>query len=89
VIITNPDAPVNIVEDITERALNSVAFTWEQGASNGGSVVFDFNIYYDQGVGKYILIKKFYANLHFVMDTLTPGVTYGFKVQSRNKFGLS
>jgi hypothetical protein len=29
VIITNPDSPVNIVEDITERALNAVAFSWE------------------------------------------------------------
>jgi hypothetical protein len=47
VIITNPDSPVNIVEDITERALNAVAFSWEQGSSNGGSVVIDFNIYFD------------------------------------------
>jgi hypothetical protein len=24
-----------------------------------------------------------------MIDTLTPGVTYGFKIQSRNAFGLS
>ena len=35
------------------------------------------------------MIKTAYANLHFVIDTLTPGRTYGFKVQARNKFGLS
>lgn len=29
VIITNPDAPVNIVEDISERTLNAVGFNWE------------------------------------------------------------
>lgn len=40
----------------------------------------DFRIYYDQGTGNYILIKSSYANTFFTLDTLTPGVTYGFKV---------
>jgi hypothetical protein len=28
IIITNPDAPRNIIEDITARTLNSIAFSW-------------------------------------------------------------
>ena len=28
IIITNPDAPRDIVEDITARSLNSIAFSW-------------------------------------------------------------
>lgn len=35
------------------------------------------------------MIKTAYANLHFVIETLTPGVVYGFKVQARNAHGLS
>lgn len=57
--------------------------------ANGGTPVIDFRIYYDQADGNYILIKTAYANLHFTIDTLTPGRIYGFKVLARNKFGLS
>jgi hypothetical protein len=52
-------------------------------------VVLDFRIYYDQGTGNYILIKTSYTSLSYLINTLTPGVTYGFKVQARNAFGLS
>jgi len=35
--MTNPDAPIDITEDISGRSLNSLAFTWIDGVSNGGS----------------------------------------------------
>jgi hypothetical protein len=56
IIITKPDPPTNIIEDIAQRTLNSIGFYWEQGASDGGSIVIDFRIYYDQGIGDYTLI---------------------------------
>jgi hypothetical protein len=46
-IITNPDAPINLVESVSERTLNSIGFSWQQGPNNGGSAVIDFRIYYD------------------------------------------
>jgi len=44
---TNPDAPISLIEDLSGRSLNSIAFTWKEGASNGGSPVIDYRIYYD------------------------------------------
>jgi hypothetical protein len=49
IIITKPDAPLNILEDTAERTLNSIGFYWEQGVSDGGSIVIDFRIYSNQG----------------------------------------
>jgi hypothetical protein len=49
----------------------------------------DFRIYYDNGVGDWELIVTGYPSMNFMIDTLTPGVTYAFRVQSRNTFGYS
>jgi hypothetical protein len=29
IIITNPDAPINFVEDLSERTLNAIGFSWD------------------------------------------------------------
>lgn len=71
------------------RSLNSVGFTWEQGLENGGSLVLDFSIYYDNGDGTAELIKTQYTQLNYMIDTLQPGVTYGFWIKARNEFGFS
>lgn len=89
VMITRPDPPVNILEDITGRTQNSVAFTWADGASNGGATVLDYRIYMNADGGDYELIRSGVALKFFLIDTLTPGVIYGFKLQARNDFGLS
>jgi hypothetical protein len=89
VIITKPDPPRNIVENLSMRSLNSVGFTWEQGIENGGSLVQDFSIYYDNGDGTAELIKTQYTQLNYMIDTLEPGVTYGFWIKARNQFGFS
>lgn len=89
IIITKPDAPQNFVENISSRTLNSIGFTWEQGASNGGELVDDFRIYYDRGLGESELLVTHYTQLNYMIDTLEPGITYGFWVQARNDFGYS
>lgn len=50
VILTNPDAPVNLAEDLSGRSQNSIAFTWSQGALNGGASVIDYRIHMDAGL---------------------------------------
>ncbi len=44
IILTNPDAPVNLVEDYSQRTATSLGFTWAQGVKNGGSDVLDFTV---------------------------------------------
>ncbi len=67
-----------------------IRFTWTEGISNGGSKVIDYNIYYDQGLGIYVLLAQKVINTYFTTSaTLTPGVTYSFKITGRNSVGSS
>lgn len=88
-IITNPDAPHTLVEDISGRTQTALQFSWQNGASNGGSDIIDYRVYMAAGEDSYILIKTGHTSTSFFIDTLTPGIVYGFKVKSRNAYGLS
>lgn len=44
IIITVPDAPINLAEDITHRTVTTIGLTWTAGASNGGSEILDYRI---------------------------------------------
>jgi hypothetical protein len=67
-----------------------IKFSWTQGVSNGGTEVIDFNVYYDQGLSTYVLLAEKLTSSYFTSTaTLTPGVTYSFKVTARNNVGSS
>ena len=42
VILTNPDAPVNLVETVAARTASTITFTWTPGTNNGGANVIDY-----------------------------------------------
>lgn len=44
IIITNPDAPVNLAEVYASRTATSLGLSWELGPANGGSQVLDFTV---------------------------------------------
>ena len=89
-IQTIPDSPINLVNDASTSTGYLIKFTWTEGISNGGSKVIDYNIYYDQGLGVYVLLAQKVASTFFeTSTTLTPSVTYSFKLTSRNLVGNS
>ena len=89
-IQTIPDSPINLVNDASTSTGYLIKFTWTEGISNGGSKVIDYNIYYDQGLGVYVLLaQKVTSTFYETSTTLTPGVTYSFKLTSRNSVGSS
>lgn len=47
IILTYPDAPVNLAEQVASRTASSISFTWEEGASNGGAPVLDYRVAFD------------------------------------------
>lgn len=51
-----PDAPVSLTNDPTVTTDTRVRFTWSAGASDGGTQVIDYAVYYDQGIGTYTLL---------------------------------
>jgi hypothetical protein len=87
-IITKPDPPRNFKENNAKRTKNALEFSWEHGASDGGAPVIDFRIYQNQDGSEYELIRSGVQDMFLYINTLSPGVYYGFKLQSRNIFGL-
>jgi hypothetical protein len=89
VILTYPDAPINVAETVSERSASTISLTWTNGAANGGAPVLDYRITYDQSAGDYIVLASGLNNPLFTATGLTSGNVYKFKVESRNKFGYS
>jgi len=58
VILTSPDAPVNLAETVVSRTATSVTFTWQLGAANGGSSVIDFRVTYDQAKNEFVVLAS-------------------------------
>ena len=89
-VITNPDAPVNFSEDQTLRAATSLGLQWEEGTANGGTPVIDYEISYDEASGStYVVLASNILENTYLVEGLTSGLTYKFKVKARNVFGLS
>ena len=49
----------------------------------------DYRIWQDQATGTYIILADRLTTLTYTATTLQMGLTYKFKVQSRNAFGFS
>jgi hypothetical protein len=41
-IISAPDAPVSLQEDLTQRTVSTLGLQWQVGDSDGGSAIIDF-----------------------------------------------
>lgn len=44
VIVTKPDAPVDLTEETSLRTATSLGLTWNAGADDGGTPVLDYRI---------------------------------------------
>ena len=89
IILTYPDAPVNLAEDLTQKTGTKIGLQWEEGAANGGAVVEDYRISSNQGTGEWVYLYTGVAFTSWVITDLTAGIEYRFKVEARNSFGYS
>lgn len=44
IIITYPDAPLNLVEDASVRTYYTLGLSWSEGVANGGTPVLDYRV---------------------------------------------
>jgi hypothetical protein len=89
VIFTVPDAPVNLQENLDERSITTLGLTWEDGADPGGKPVLDYKITVTSSDGLYNFVTEYQTGQNYIAVGLTKGVTYYFRVQSRNDHGYS
>jgi Fibronectin type III domain len=89
IILTNPDAPINLVNVPSITSATKVGLTWTIGDKDGGSPVIDYTVSKALGTGSYEVYQQGILTTSFTVEGLQAGSTYNFVVQSRNKFGLS
>lgn len=80
VIITNPDSPLSLAENVATRGPTQIGITWSQGASNGGTSVIDYQVWITTGSNPYTLVASGVTLTQYVTTSLTTGVIYTFIV---------
>ena len=78
VIITKPDAPINLVEEVSLRTASKLGLQWNSGLEDGGTPIIDYRIWLEID-GTYQVIAATTNNV-FTIFSLTSGVTYNFKL---------
>lgn len=91
VLMTYPDAPISLVENLAARTVSTIGVQWQIGPNNNGATVTQYVVSMATGSGAYVVL---YSGLStFITSATATGLTFGtqytFVVQSGNLFGLS
>lgn len=89
IILTVPDAPVNLANVVTITSGSQIGLTWSPGIGQGGTPLLDYRITFDQGNGNFVQLVSGLTSTSYTVTGLTAGNTYQFKVQARNSFDYS
>lgn len=54
IVLLVPSAPINLVNNEATTTAFVIGFTWDDGASTGGSDIIDYKISYDQSTGEFV-----------------------------------
>jgi hypothetical protein len=84
IIMTKPDPPISLQEDVTQRHPTAITFSWVDGASNGGDTIIDYRISYAQETSVYTVLAVGITDKFFTAVGLQTGLVYKFKVEARN-----
>lgn len=89
VIITSPDAPVNLAEDGAARTKSSLGLTWEDPVFNGGTQIIDYQVSIAPLGGSFSVVATGLTNRQYTAIGLDFGAIYEFKVEARNSYSYS
>jgi len=85
-----PDAPVNLANNEAVTTAYWIGLTWSAGTYNGGSPVLDYQLSYAEASSSvFTIYASGIITTSTTVTSLIPGVTYLFKVISRNVVGYS
>lgn len=90
ILLTYPDPPVSLANDVAVTTEMTIGITWSEGAANGGTPVIDYRISYVlEGGSSYTQLASGITTKAYQTNTLTAGNSYTFKLESRNEYGYS
>jgi hypothetical protein len=70
-ILTTPDAPTNIAKVFSGPRW--IDFKWSNSASNGGTPVIDYRIYFNPMSSGFVVLATNVTTANFTVPGLTPG----------------
>lgn len=71
-----PDAPTNLLRDDSTTTRTVLAFTWTDGASDGGQTIEDYRVSFDQGRNEWTILQSGVETQSLTVSGATPGTTY-------------
>lgn len=78
-LVTNPDAPVSLVENTSLRSFTSLSFVWADGMNNYGSSIIDYTIWIASGVSSnatFTVYAQHILQKSYTVTNLVPGNMY-------------
>ena len=69
-ILTIPDAPLNLSNVPSITSGYQIGLIWTKGQAEGGTPVFEYRIWQDQGNGNYIILADHQTVLSYTVTTL-------------------
>jgi hypothetical protein len=72
IILTIPDAPVSLTETVSARTENTITFSWNDGAQEGGAPILDYRINLEVS-GSYTVLESNVLETSFTATGLTAG----------------
>jgi hypothetical protein len=80
-----PDAPVNLISDAAITDAGVIGLDWEEGSSNGGSIIIDYTIQYaEESSSTWITLAELHTEKTYTVTGLVAGTDYKFQVKARN-----
>jgi hypothetical protein len=81
------DKPTDLVNVPAITLADQIGLSWVAPVFNGGSPVLDYAIWYDNAGQTYIELVNGLTSASYTATGLTQGLTYKFKVETRNAYG--
>jgi hypothetical protein len=90
VILTFPDEPINLSNNLLITWGTTIGLTWDEGDNNGGTPVIDYTVMsFSSDSSTYIERQVGIVGTSVTLTGFNLGITYTFKVKSRNAFDFS
>jgi hypothetical protein len=88
--LTFPDEPINLSNNLLITWGTTIGLTWDEGDNNGGTPVIDYTVMsLSSDSSTYIERQVGVVGTSVTLPGFNLGITYTFKVKSRNAFDFS
>ena len=86
-----PDAPINFGNLVEITLDDRIGLSWDDGLSNGGTSIIDYQVFFDDGLGTGVFIELASAltERKYTASGLYSGLLYTFRIKARNSVGYS